>query len=1179
MYLSNIELHGFKSFADKTAVHFDPGVTAIVGPNGCGKSNIIDAVRWVLGEQRARLLRSEKMENVIFNGTATRRALGLAEVSLSIENTRNVLPTEYTDVTISRRLYRSGESEYLLNGTVCRLKDILDLFMDTGMGAGAYSVIELKMIEDILSENADDRRRLFEEAAGITKYKKRRHQALRRLDTTQADLTRLADLTDEIEKNVRSLRRQAKKAERHATLQARLRELELGLAAADYERLAGERRSLDTEADALDDQVTERTAQLQRRESESEALRAALIERERDLAERQRTLNAHSEQIRAAEAEARLAEERRAAAEAALDRLDRERAADAARADDLRAETESLSARIIDAEGSLADAEQVQAEREAERDRADAEAQAARERLHAAQADARRAADALAQARAALDTQRNRQELLSAELERADDARRDVEQRADDVTARTADAADARDAAEAERADAEAALRDAEAERDRLDAQLEAASADLRDAHRRLDASAAEAALLQSLLDSFEGYSDAVQTLLAEPDWAAAPRTVADVLACDPALRPAVDAALGPFASCLVVETQAEAHAGIARLRTEDAGRATFVVLDRLPDRLHPVLSPTPTGTTAVAAAVRTDDRYRPLVRLLLQNCFIADSLAEAEALHDQYPVARFVTPGGEWTSARGLLHAGGTSESASAERLGRREQLDAVEAEVEAAAAEVETLEAREQALRTERDALTIDTKRTALREAERALDAAARATAQIEYEQGALAQRRAELDARRADLQRQLDATEATDALDAALAEATNTDARARQTLAEADDAHNAADDARREAATRDNEAHLLAVQARNRLDALRRDRDRAEQSLRALAARDDERGAEAEQIRARREEAAGRNVTQEAEAHRLRESKAALDEAVKEAETAVSDARSAISDTDVLLREVRRLREEAQQQRGAGAIRLTEIGTRMEAIAERVWDEYGVALSEIDPPPPDFDADEARRETPTLREKLRTLGAVNELALESYEEEKERLDFLRGQQTDLEHAEASLRSTIREINATASERFDETFQAVRREFQRLFVDLFGENASADILLAGDDPLESPVEIRARPKGKKPSAITQLSGGEKTLTAIALLFAIYLVKPSPFCILDEVDAPLDDANVERFMALVRSFAESTQFILVTHNKLTMEAADRMYGVTMQEEGVSRLVGVKFDEVLSEAA
>ncbi len=1177
MYLSSIELHGFKSFADKTAIHFDPGVTAIVGPNGCGKSNIIDAVRWVLGEQRARLLRSEKMENVIFNGTATRRALGLSEVSLSIQNTRNVLPTEYTDVTISRRLYRSGESEYLLNGTVCRLKDILDLFMDTGMGAGAYSVIELKMIEDILSENADDRRRLFEEAAGITKYKLRRSQALRRLDTTQADLTRLADLTDEIDKNVRSLARQAGKAQRHQTLQQRLRDLELGLAASDFARLEAERRTLAAEADTLGDQVAERTAQLQRREAESEALRAALLDRERDLAEKQRALNAHAEQIRQAEAEARLAEERRDAAAAALERLDRERDADTARADALRAESETLAAQSEAAEAALAQAERAQAERAQARDRTDAEALAARDHVSAAQAEARRTADAIGTARAALDTQRNRRAFLEAEIERVEAVRRDIERTLADAATQTAEAERARDRAAAERDAAADALRNAESQRGDLDAQIDAAGQQLREARRRLDASTAEAGILQSLLDSYEGFSDAVQTLLTNPGWADAPQTVADLLACDPDFRPAVDAALGPLASCLVVGTEAEAHAGIERLRAEDAGRATFVVLERLPD--VPASAPAPPGTVAVASVVRTDAAHQPLVRLLLQNYFVADSLAEAEALHDAHPDARFVTPDGEWTGGRGILHAGGAEKTAGAERLGRREQLAAALAEVESAAADVEMLEARDRALRDERAALALDERRTALREAERALDAAEREAGQAAYETEAQSRRGTELDTRRADLQAQLGAAEATEALEAALAVAQTAHDDAQRTRDAADAAYAAAEAASRDALTRFSEAHLVAVQARNRLDALHRDRDRAERTIRELAVREEERQTEAERVRAGREEAAGLKATQEARATRLRDARASLDDAVKQAETAVSDARSAISDTDVLLREVRRLREEAQQRQGTGAVRLTELGTRMEAIAERAWDEYGVALGELDAPGDDFDVDAARREIPGLREKLRGLGAVNELALESYEEEKERLDFLRAQQADLEQAEASLRSTIREINTTASARFDETFQAVRREFQRLFIDLFGENASADIVLAGDDPLEDAVEIRARPKGKKPSAITQLSGGEKTLTAIALLFAIYLVKPSPFCILDEVDAPLDDANVERFMSLIRSFSESTQFILVTHNKLTMEAADRMYGVTMQEEGVSKLVGVTFDEVLTEAA
>ena len=313
MYLSKLEIHGFKSFAQKTTLHFDPGVTAIVGPNGCGKSNVIDAVRWVLGEQRARLLRSEKMEHVIFNGASGRRALGMAEVSLTVENTRGVLPTAYSEVTITRRLYRSGDSEYLLNGTVCRLKDILDLFMDTGMGAGAYSVIELKMIEDILSEQAADRRRLFEEAAGVTKYKLRRRQAIQKLNTTQSDLTRLTDLTEEVERTVRSLQRQAQKAARHQTLTERLTLLELALAAWDSEQLGTEYRRLDQETRGLRTEAENLSVQLTAAEAKEEEQKAALIARETARGEAQRRLNEHTETVRGLEAELRVGAERLAA--------------------------------------------------------------------------------------------------------------------------------------------------------------------------------------------------------------------------------------------------------------------------------------------------------------------------------------------------------------------------------------------------------------------------------------------------------------------------------------------------------------------------------------------------------------------------------------------------------------------------------------------------------------------------------------------------------------------------------------------------------------------------------------------------------------------------------------------------------------------------------------------------
>ena len=368
MYLSRLDLHGFKSFAQKTTVDFSPGVTAIVGPNGCGKSNVIDAVRWVLGEQRARLLRSEKMDGVIFNGAQGKRPLGMAEVSLTVENTRGVLPTEYTEITVTRRLYRSGDSEYLLNGTVCRLRDILDLFMDTGMGAGAYSVIELKMVEDILSDNADDRRRLFEEAAGVTKYKRRRAQALRRLDATQADLTRLDDILEEVEKQVRSLQRQAQKASRHARFAGRLRQLELALAAHDYFSLQEEREARESDATERRDQAGGLAAQIATGEADLEQARMSLIGLEGEMATATRALNAHIETVRALEAEMRLGAERQVFNRRQLDRIAAERESDVERQATLEADAATAQTALDDAHNA---AETARAELEGATERRD----------------------------------------------------------------------------------------------------------------------------------------------------------------------------------------------------------------------------------------------------------------------------------------------------------------------------------------------------------------------------------------------------------------------------------------------------------------------------------------------------------------------------------------------------------------------------------------------------------------------------------------------------------------------------------------------------------------------------------------------------------------------------------------------------------------------------------------
>ena len=1184
MYLSKLELQGFKSFAERTELQFDPGVTAIVGPNGCGKSNIVDAVRWVIGEQRPTALRSDKMENVIFNGTAQRRPLGMAEVQLTIENNRGVLPTEYSEVTIGRRLFRDGKSEYLMNGTQCRLKDITSLFMDTGMGADAYSVIELKMVDEIVSESAEDRRRLFEEAAGITRYKTRRRQALRKLDNTQSDLDRIRDLTDEIGTQVRRLKRQAKKAKKYKTYEERLHHLELVLAQVEYDRLQQKQRALQEERDALEEKVEAKTAAQNEAEERLEALRDRLEEREQTLEQRREALQEHRAKVSRLEAEQRLQRERLDRARGDRDRLREAQEEAAVQREQLTEERQRLEAALEQAKPALDTAEEMLEEARARRDQAQAAAEAQRETVQALRQKEQAADEARTEQRRKLDRLTSRLELQEQEHDRT---RTQLDTLASDAGAldeRVEAATTARDEAQADLEAARTRLDEAESERTRRTEALDAARDELRELERQRDAARAEVDLLESLVSSYEDFSDAVQFLATD---AAAPLddlcTVADVLACDESVRIALDTALGDFAACVVVEDTAAARTAIDRLRDEDQGQAAFLVLDRLsptPDALPEI-----DGADPLRAHVRTAEaRYDRLADVLLQHTFLVDSLDEAQALAEAAPSpARIIARTGEWVDARGVLKGGSrrTNTSPVANRLGRREQLDRVREELkrlEQACAEQEAVADERQAAL---DAVDVAARRAAVEEAERALTAAEKQFERVRYEHETLTDRRDELETRVEELERELAAgRDEADALKTAARDAEALRDRLREERDEAEAALQQAEADERAARDAFNEANVAAIEARNRHENLERDLRRARERLEELDARTEERARELEHLLDTIETAQDEQSTLDAQIEAVREKRAARDDAVAEAEAALQETKTAIADVEARLRRLRQEREQAMSEENQRTVRLTEVETRTEDLIESIDEDFEVDfLNTAVEIPDDFDEDAAREEVQALRRKVKRLGNVNPLALEEYEEEKERLDFLMEQKEDLEQAEETLLETIHEINETAANRFFETFESIQENFADIFAELFGGEATAQLELEDpDDPLESTINITAKPRGKRPSTLAQLSSGEKTLTATALLFSIYLVKPSPFCILDEVDAPLDDANVQRFMRLVRRFEDDTQFILVTHNQRTMALADRMYGITMEEQGVSKLVGVEFDEAVAMA-
>ena len=1177
MYLSKLELHGFKSFAERTSLQFDSGVTAVVGPNGCGKSNIVDAVRWVVGEQRARILRSDKMESVIFNGTAKKRPLGMAEVTLTIENNRGVLPVEYDEISIGRRLFRSGESEYVLNGVQCRLKDITDLFMDTGMGAGAYSVIELKMIEEILSDNEQDRRRLFEEAAGITRYKSRRAQAMRKLDNTQADLTRLRDLVDEIDKRVRSLQRQASKATRYKEVSTRLRRLELSLSRVEFDRLSDQRGSLERDIADLRLQLEAQIARHGESEAALESMKVALLEREESYACAQAALREHVDSVQALDAELRLRAERIESGHRELERTRREQADAEARVFELQEETASLELARYELEPDVADADEKLARASERRDSAQTSADEARGELARLREATQDVSDGVAERLRQLDRQSSRVEILDADLTEGSERHRRLEQSVGATREMVLEDSEVADSHGLLVTDAQGGLEQAlERETEAIRGRDEHRQA-VQEIERRAEATAAEMQLLQSLVSSYEDASDAVQFLAEEREWSSNGFvTPADVIDCDAEYAAAVEAALAAYLDCIIVRSEGELERAVAKLRASDKGRATFIVLDRLPASPRPDYELVE-GAVPLERLVRVaDPRFENLVGILLRNAFVVDNLTPPNGGSG----LRFFTRSGEWVDGGGAVHAGSTSRpTARSSRLGRREQLSRASEEYESLLGTLNA--AREQA--REVDARVSESK-SAVRFARQELTSREHEAVEADKR---LARRRFELHSgehQLAELATRLSTTRATiESLRGEISSLNKTVESDLQILADlkgkvsvAEDIFHSAESDSRVALAQFSEINVAAVELHNQLDNLRRDQERNTQAREDLAHQIDERKRHITNVEATISASEEERSNFRAKLESLRSQRESLERAVDEAKSELLDSRTEISDIENSLREIRRLRDEHQRLENQRVVKLTEVQTRVEDLVRHIEEDYSVSIESVRVETGAIaDESDARREVVELRRQVRNMGPINELALEEYEAEQTRLDFLTKQLADLTEAEKTLLQTIDEINATASNRFMETFAAVQANFSSLFTELFGADTAAEVILEDPgDPLESAIDVMARPRGKRPSVLAQLSGGEKTLTAIALLFAIYLVKPSPFCILDEVDAPLDDANIGRFMKIIRQFSNTTQFILVTHNKRTMQAADRMYGVTMQEQGVSSLVGVKFEDV-----
>ncbi len=1189
MHLKKLQLHGFKTFAERTEITFSEGVTAVVGPNGSGKSNLGDAILWVLGEQKASAVRGAKASDVIFSGSDKRKATGLAEVSLTVDNSDGTLPMAFDEVVITRRAYRTGEGEFFINKAPCRLKDIYELFLDTGVGRESYALVNQSQIDAVLSANPEDRRGLFEEAAGIKKYRVKKREALRKLEATEANVNRVADILRDMDERLEPLRLAADRAAQYQKLRARLRSIESSLLVVDL-RTAQDEYAAAQAARAQDEAALARhQSQIAQLEAQATALGAALADAERAV-EQSRTEAEDAGRAAERAANSRLLAMQRAEGLVSAQRgLAREQEELEERAERGRAQIAELEAELAvrrDEEiGLRRQASEGQASvqalterlsaltRQGEKQRMEAAAQA--RTLAGRQSDLARAEARAAELAAGVPTLRAEAERLQAVSVQAVE----VQKAATDALAASQNALksaeDNLQQAQAARETARQAARDTAAQANDLSGKLVAAQSRLR--------------ALQELEAAQEGYFAGVRAVFEARRHGALHgefTVVADAFHAPPGYETALETALAASLQDIISDTAEAAKAAIAFLHEHRAGRATFLPLDSMRPGRDTLDMARAEGAVGVRGAVldiiEFNPKFRPALDALLGRVFVCETLDDAiRASRIARGWNRVVTLSGELVLPSGAL-TGGRQAGKTANLLGRKteiarlqdgaqdaqKRLDTVRAAQDKAAQTLETAEAALAARQGERQSAQLN-----LSECQRQIT-----TAQGEARR---------LDSARTEAQRRAQAAE--DAL-AQAQDAVGNDRRALETLAKP-----ALDEA---ALTQDAEALRTLAAARDAANtdltgakiALATAGERVSSLDRALrAARADADGiTNALARRSAQQRAAG------AEAERLQVQIGALDDAAAlsgeardqaSAELAArQDARRALVAQAQETQASLRAQAEAQALAGHAAhqneLKEARVGARRDAAALRLWEEYEMRAEDALALPDDPDiTDGSPQEVARLRRDLRAMGDVNTGATEEWEQTRARHEFLSAQRADLDEARGKLLDAIREIDDSTRGVFMETFQAVGIAFGEIFARLFGGGKTELALTDPNDLLETGIDVLVQPPGKKRQPLALLSGGERALTAAALLFAFLKVKPSPFCVLDEVDAPLDGANVERFADLLREFGVRSQFIIITHNPTTMEAAPLWYGVTMQEPGISRVLSMAVPDTSASAA
>ena len=1173
MYISELNLHGFKSFAKKEKLKFGEGVTVIVGPNGCGKTNIVDAIRWVLGEQKYSVLRSGKMGDIIFNGADGLKPLSVCEAFLTVHNNQGKLPLEYNDIEIGRRVYRDGESEYYINRTPCRLKDIHDLFVDTGMGSDAYSVIELKMIEQILSETADDRKRMFEEAAGINKYKKQRNSALRKFDAVQQDLERINDIVQEVEQKVYSLNLQLKRFKRHEKLSEELKEKELSLAFIKIHEYNVEISPIRQRVKDYQHLKDETKTDTSLHEEQLNQLKALYSEQQGELNDLQASLKSLEEKRELLQNDVLVCSEKDRSAESNIRRLNQESISNKEKNKELANQIKSYDRDISSLKPQLEDQLKKYKSKKLDFDKIQKRYEDSQSELESIQNNRWDAQQKFSNDRSLLDKTQSLIEEKNNVIDRLMKKIQDVEsgykvrsKEEKNLNKKKLEQTKVVDKVNTKLSNAKISLIDHNEKSNAL-------TMDIHSKKSKLLFLKDQLSVYNELVEQKEGYSEGVRNVLNSPDnYSGVIGTVGDLFDIDTRYRLAFQSALGEWIYCLVSKDRKSALEIASSAKANQAGNLSILPLKEMSDLVSGKKTP-PKGKNIIGLGSELcgiNKDYKILAQLLVGNLLIVDDLEAAMSSHD-LSGWDVVDLNGTFYGKNYLLKYRSDIEDSSV--LGRNNKIKELTKEIDSLSniinLSIEKLDSQKdkinnQSEEVEKNVEDLDKAKTELQNLDSELIKIG--AEQLQYTE-ALSNINQEIIETKDDLNKLEKSTKElqprlikSEALISNLKKQISSASKALITVqAERDSFQQSVQKLRIDLLNLENNRDTLNLQKRV-----------AEDTNQEMKKRDKTISKEITSLKKERISLSSKMEKGEKELNII-SAEIVKDRSVIELKNeTVRGTYQSMDEIQSKIRSEQKTRESLIEEMKANELRIVELEQKINIIKERIRDRYETEV------PSDLIVDEDIGDLEFRIEKIQrsveSIGPINMAVKQEIDEEQSRLNTLVEQRTDLVSSEENLRETIEKIDKVARNKFQDTFDQIKLNFGKLFGLIF-EGGTASLKLIGDpDPLESDISIMAQPPGKKNQNLRMLSAGEKSLTAIALLFAIYQYKPSPYCILDEVDAPLDDVNVQKFKRVLNEFANDTQFIVVTHNKLTMEIADYLYGVTMEQKGVSKLVSVKFD-------